>query len=295
MKPIEIQHIKKPKTFKEQVEILKSRGIIVTNNDLALNILKGINYYRLSAYILTHKKSDGNYHSISIEDIYKLYVFDKKLRNLILPMLEEIEIAFRTHISYLIAHKYGALGYKNISNFQNQSYHKKMLKSFDNEIERSDEIFVIHHKSEYDGVFPIWVMIEVTSFGVLSQMYNNLLEKDKDEIAEEYYNTKGEFVSTWLHSLSNIRNRCAHYGRLYNKNLTVTPKLFKADKKKGIKNNTLFANIYIIGRLSRNMYEWNHFITKLSAIIEEYDVVDLRKIGFPNNWRDILKNIHYNL
>lgn len=210
-------------------------------------------------------------------------------------MLEEIEIAFRTHISYLIAHKYGALGYKNISNFQNQSYHKKMLKSFDNEIERSDEIFVIHHKSEYDGVFPIWVMIEVTSFGVLSQMYNNLLEKDKDEIAEEYYNTKGEFVSTWLHSLSNIRNRCAHYGRLYNKNLTVTPKLFKADKKKGIKNNTLFANIYIIGRLSRNMYEWNHFITKLSAIIEEYDVVDLRKIGFPNNWRDILKNIHYNL
>lgn len=79
MKPIETQHIKKPKTFKEQVEILKSRGIIVTNNDLALNILKGINYYRLSAYILTHKKSDGNYHSISIEDIYKLYVFDKNL------------------------------------------------------------------------------------------------------------------------------------------------------------------------------------------------------------------------
>lgn len=275
------KHIKEPKSFNDQIKILKSRGIIINDDNLALNILKRINYYRLSAYILTHKKDDGNYHNISIEDVYRLYLFDKKLRNLIFPMLENIEIAFRTHISYFIAHKYGALGYKNTANFQNQSYHKKMLKSFDSEIERSDEIFVTHHKGEYNGVFPIWVVIEVTSFGVLSQMYNNLLEKDKDEIAEEYYNTKGEFVSTWLHSLSNIRNRCAHYGRLYNKNLTVTPKLFKADKKKGIKNNTLFANIYIIGRLSRSESEWNDFITQLLAIIEEYDIVNLSKIGFP--------------
>lgn len=284
-------YIKEPKSFKDQIEILKSRNVIIDNDDVALDILKGINYYRLSAYMLTHKKNDGNYHNISIEDVHKLYLFDKKLRNLILPMLENVEIAFRTHISYFIAHEYGALGYKDPANFQNQSFHRNMLKSFDDEIERSDEIFVTHHKSEYDGVFPIWVIIEVTSFGVLSKLYNNLLEKDKDKIANKYYNTKGEFVSTWLHSLSNIRNRCAHYGRLYNKNLTITPKLFKADKKKGIKNDTIFANIYILGRLSRNKYEWNDFITKLSDIIEQYDIVDLRKIGFPENWENILRNI----
>ena len=69
-------------------------------------------------------------------------------------------------------------------------------------------------------------------FWYFIKMYNNLLDEDKDEIADKYYNTKGEYVRTWLHALSNIRNRCAHYGRLYNKNLTVTPKLFRSDRKK---------------------------------------------------------------
>jgi hypothetical protein len=29
-------------------------------------------------------------------------------------------------------------------------------------------------------------------------MYSNLLDEDKDEIAEKHYNTKGEYVRTWL-------------------------------------------------------------------------------------------------
>lgn len=294
MKVETVRGIKDPKTFKEQIEILKFRNISIDSDKLAIYILKRVNYYRLSAYMLTHKKDDGNYDGISIEEVYDLYLFDKKLRNLILPMLENIEIAFRTHISYFIAHKYGALGYKNSKNFWNANYHKEMIDTLNYEIHRSDEIFVLHHKSEYNGVFPIWVLIEVTSFGTLSKMYNNLLNEDKDEIAAKYYNTKGEFVRTWLHALSNIRNRCAHYGRLYNKNLTVTPKLFRSDRKKGIKNNTIFANIYIIGRLSRDKSEWNHFVTKLSALIEEYDVVDLKHLGFPEEWETILRNIQIN-
>ncbi|MEY8414787.1 Abi family protein [Tissierella praeacuta] len=294
MKVEQKRHIKEPKTFREQIKILKSRNVTIDNDDFAISVLKKVNYYRLSAYMLTHKNHDGNYNNISIEEIYDIYLFDKKLRNLILPILENIEIAFRTHISYLVAHKYGALGYKDSNNFRNASYHKGMIDTFNDEIDRSDEIFVSHHKNEYDGVFPIWVLIEVTSFGTLSKMYNNLLDEDKDEIAGKYYNTKGEFVRTWLHALSNIRNRCAHYGRLYNKNLTITPKLFKSDRKKGINNNTIFANIYIMGRLSRDKSEWGNFVTKLSALIEEYDVVDLKYLGFPEEWEIILRNIQIN-
>ena len=145
--------IKEAKSFKEQIEILKSRNIIIENDDFAISILKRVNYYRLSAYMLTHKNTDGNYNNISIEEVYDLYLFDKRLRNLILLMLENIEIAFRTHIAYLIAHKYGALGYKEPNNFRNASYHKGMIDTFNYEIDRSDEIFVSHHKSEYNGVF----------------------------------------------------------------------------------------------------------------------------------------------
>ena len=63
--------------------------------------------------MLTDKTTDGIYDGISIQDVYSLYQLDKGFRNLILPMLDEIEVTFRTHISYLVAHKYRALRYKD--------------------------------------------------------------------------------------------------------------------------------------------------------------------------------------
>lgn len=45
--------------YEEQVEILKSRNLIIENEDRAISILQRVNYYRLSAYILTYKKDDG--------------------------------------------------------------------------------------------------------------------------------------------------------------------------------------------------------------------------------------------
>lgn len=293
MKIEESTDIKKPTTFEEQVQILKSRNLIIDNEEKAKSILEKINYYRLSAYMLTYKTNDGMYEGASIEEVYNLYTFDKKLRNLILPMLEDVEISFRTHISHLLAHKYGSLGYKDYRNFRNENYHRIMMDILKAEINRSDEIFVSHHKQKYKGEFPIWVIIEVATFGDLSKMYNNLLEKDQDEIAHKYYKTKGDFIRTWLYSLSNLRNRCAHYGRLYNKKLTITPKLFKVAKKKGIKNDTIFADIYIIGRLSNDKEEWEHFVTNLSALIEQYTVVELKYLGFPEDWENILRKIEY--
>lgn len=285
------ENIKTPKTFKEQIQILRSRNVSIGDEDEATSILQKVNYYRLSAYLLTYKAKDGSYRGASIEDAYSLYRFDKGLRNLILPNLENIEIAFRTHIAYLIAHKYGALGYKNHQNFKDTGYHKAMLSDFEDAIKRSSEIFVGHHKRKYGGVFPIWVIIELTTFGTLSKIYNNLVDSDKDAIASQYYNTKGDFVRTWLHSLATLRNICAHYGRLYNRQLRVTPRLFTADKKKGIRNSTVFANIFVMGRLTVDKAEWGHFVTRLTALLEQHEVVDLKYLGFPRDWEKVLRAI----
>lgn len=293
MKVGENGYIKKPTTFKEQVQILKSRNLIIDDEEKAIRILQRVNYYRLSAYMLSYKTNDELYEGASIDDVYSLYTFDKKLRNLILPLLEDVEISFRTHISYLLAHKYGALGYTDDRNFRNKDYHKSMLEILKQEIDRSDEIFVGHHKHKYKGEFPIWVIIEVATFGDLSKMYSNLLDEDKEEIAQKYYHTKSVFVRSWLHTLSNLRNKCAHYGRLYNKKLTTNPKLYKADMKKGIKNDRIFAGIYIMGRLSNDKDEWEHFVTKLAALIEQYDAVDLKYLGFPEDWEDLLRKMRY--
>lgn len=206
-------------------------------------------------------------------------------------MLESIEVAFRTHISYLIAHKYGPLGYNNSDNFKNRDYHKSMMKKFDDNVERSDETFILHHKEIYEGKFPAWVLMEIISFGDLSKMYNNMLDKDKEQIAKSYYGSKGHFVATWLHAQSTLRNRCAHYSRLYGKKLNVTPKLYNLDRKKGIENDTVFAVIYVMGRLSRDSKEWELFIGKLVDLFDRYSLIDLSQIGFPEIWEKILKDI----
>lgn len=283
--------IKKPTTFTEQINILKNRNLQINDESQAIEILSRINYYRLSAYMLSFKAGDRFHDGISFSDVYNLYEFDKALRSMIMGVLETIEIAFRTHIAYFIAHKYGAMGYENHENFRNIDYHSNMLQKFQEEIERSDEIFVQHHKSAYGGSFPIWVVIELTSFGVLSKIYNNLKEEDQNEIAGNYYNTKGEYVKTWLYTLSVFRNTCAHYGRLYDRRLKITPKLFKADRKKGINNNTVFSVLFITGRLLKDKNIWGSFVTNLAALIEKNEKVDLKPMGFPVNWEELLRGV----
>lgn len=45
--------VKPFKTYDEQLDILKRRGMIIEDEDYALKVLKSENYYRLSGYWLT--------------------------------------------------------------------------------------------------------------------------------------------------------------------------------------------------------------------------------------------------
>ena len=47
--------LKIPTTFLEQLERLKSYGVVVTDDCSAMTTLENINYYRLTAYLL-HKR-----------------------------------------------------------------------------------------------------------------------------------------------------------------------------------------------------------------------------------------------
>ncbi|TCS82514.1 Abi family protein [Tepidibacillus fermentans] len=284
-------NIKKPTTFEEQIEILKARNMVISDVEKAKNILKRISYYRLSAYMLTLKENDRFYDGISLEDVYNLYEFDKKLRNLLLGMLESIEITFRTHIAYLLAHKYGPIGYLDKNNFQNDQYHNDMILQINKEIDRSDELFIKHYKDKYKGIFPIWVAIEVTSFGLLSKIFSNMKNVDKKEIAESYYNIPYRYIESWLYVFSTIRNICAHYGRLYNRKLTITPRLDKKDKMKGINNNSIFSVLYIMGKVYLNKPAWESFVTNIKALIEEYENVDIKLMGFPAKWEMLLRQV----
>lgn len=285
--------IKPPTTFKEQVELYKGRKLCIEDSEYAEKTLQRVNYYRLTAYGLTLKDpliKDDYVAGSSFNKMLSIYDFDRRLRLLLLGAMETIEIAFRTHISYETAHKFGPLGYRDKENFINEKFHQDSLSELDMLIEKSrkGELFVEHHFKKYDGEFPIWAAIEVTSFGFLSKFYRNLSEDLKKHIAKNYYNVPYLYMESWLQTLSNVRNVCAHYGRLYNKQLTFKPKLFR-EEFKHFNNQYIFSGIYITERLLTRT-EGNRFITDLDALISEYESdIDFVHIGFPSNWKELLE------
>lgn len=290
----EKNRIKTPTTFAEQVNILKSRNLIVENEENAEEILSRINYYRFSAYTLTYKTNDFFSDKITFNEIYQLYIFDKKLRNLTLGLLETIEVLFRTQIAYYIAHEYGSLGYTDGNNFYSRNRHKKMMEKIESAIRKSDEIFIKHHRSHYNDHFPIWVVIEVFSFGMLSILFSNLKETDRNTIANNNFNVPYKYIKSWLHSLSTLRNICAHYGRTYDKPLTIKPMISNKDRKIGANNEYIFGAIFVAGKLMPDAEEWNSYIVNLSSLIEEYEIINLDLIGFPDNWENLLQSVNGN-
>src|SRR5699024_11046353 len=262
----ETLRLKQPKTYEEQIQILKDCGLMINNEIFAKDILSKINYYRFSAYTLTLKKDNLFHEGATFEKIYDLYKFDQKLRILLLSLLEQIEISFRTKISYHLAHKYGATPHLDLSNFEDEHYFYDMTRQIDSEIKRSKELFILHHQEKYDSVFPIWVVIEVTSFSLLSKIYSNLKSEDQDSIAS-YYSNNRFYIKNWLYDLSTLRNICAHFGRLYNRHLPIHFKLSKSQRKKVKYGNTTFSAIFVIGKIINDPELYSSFIININALI----------------------------
>jgi abortive infection bacteriophage resistance protein len=283
--------IKPPLTFKEQVELLKSRNLIIDDECFTKKVLSNINYYRLSGYSLSLRKDDKFYDGVNFDTIYQIYQFDKKLRYLLFDLVEAVEVSFRTHIAYYLAHKYGPLSYLKSIYFCNVDYHNEIILEIEKEIKKNKgkELFIVHHIGKYGGKFPVWVAVELFSFGMLSRFFNNMKKEDKDAISDEYYGIPSEYITTWLRCLVTLRNVCAHYGRLYNRLFTVNPKLSKKDKRLGIQQNKLFAYIFILKYLIKDKRRWLTFLTILQAFIEEFGVVDISLMGFPEKWTLLLE------
>lgn len=285
--------LKSPKTLEEQVNILKEHGMEIEDEEFAINVLSKINYYRFVSYAL-HKKRNKRYiQRTSFNDTYRLYEFDKKLRNSLMNILESIEVSIKTNIAYNIANRHGAEGHVKSEIFKNEKLHSEFLEKLYKEVERNKkEPFVIHHKSNYKGRFPIWVIIELASFGAVSRMYSNLLREDQRVIAKSWVNLDYKLLLGGLPNLSYIRNICAHYKKIYNRKLTIIPRLHKKYNKYNIDKTKIFASILVIKEFTirnNNEREWDMFLIQLESLIETYsDVVDLDLIGFTKRWREIL-------
>ncbi|GIK75850.1 MAG: abi family protein [Chloroflexota bacterium] len=308
-------------TFQQQLELLKSRGLGVTDDAAALSYLGRIGYYRLSAYWYSFRKSallqdpatkkitvqrlDDFYPGYTFQQALELYVFDKRLRLLVLDAIERIEVAIRVDIAYQLgqhdqfAHTNGALLHGNFSKKVNPvtglTRHQEWLNKYNQVLARSKEDFVRHYKQKYGLPLPIWVSVEIWEFGMLSTFFQGMTVADKTAIAAKYGIPDWQVMETWLRALNFVRNVAAHHSRLWNKNLVDQPKLPKPGDipefapllgKPDI-TSRLYVILCILIFFMRGICPNSSWPQRLREMLDQFPALPKQTIadmGFPADW-----------
>ncbi len=279
-----------PSTISEQIAKMKERGCVFGDEKKARETLKYINYYRISNYfepfsVSKHKYEEGT----TFEKIMQIYEMDRKLRSVLIAALEEIEIALRAAVSNFHALKYGATGYLNPSSFDRSHNHQSFMGRVNHLIECNDEReFVKHYNSKYGGKFPLWVVMELFSFGTLAFFYKDMHSADKKVLANDYYNCSPSELDNWIFCMNELRNYCAHYNRLYGNRfpmLPKTPRDFEPEL-----SDDVFGYIIVMKQLYHDRRNWNERVVKpISRMLKKNaDAARLSDIGFPENWETLL-------
>lgn len=237
------------------------------------------------------KTKNGNYgDKVTFEQIVELYLFNANFRQIIFPQIEKIEINVRCRIANYFAEQYGVLGYLEADNFVNSEYHQTFLEDIEEEIRRNAKApFVKNFQENYEGGnLPIYALVEVFSFGTLSKFYKNMKNPDKKAVAKSF-GVGYTYFESWLESISYVRNICTHYGRLYNAKLSKTPILYKEYSREGIGNNRIFGVLLCLKHLLKRDSHWKLFVQEVELLFEKYEQVDIKTMGFPENWKELLE------
>ena len=246
-------YTKSYKSVADQLALLASRGMEITDMAAASACLGRIGYYRLSGYWYPFRKShasmnpvtgqelldpktqtprtiieDGFRSGTTLQQVMDIYVFDKRLRLLFLDAIERVEVALRVDIALLIgardpwAHRdpnelHGHFS-KKIDPRTGKSEHQKWLDRLDFTFSRSQDEFVKHFKKKYVGEQPpIWIAIELWDFGMLSVFLSGMRIADREQLASKYGLPRADLLTSWARNINHVRNICAHHSRLWNR------------------------------------------------------------------------------
>lgn len=277
----------------------------------------------------THQfKADAEFKSV-----VDLYAFDRELRLLIMDAIERVEVAVRATFNNHMGTKYqteeahsGSHWYLNESLFKRDYNHKRMLSEVEscqskaqqelqrdikkiNQSKTSDENKKTHvqnrvrenyprfyqYNYQIPRLMPSWAMVEELTFGTISHLYQGLAkDADRKGIAKRFDVPQDVFQS-WLHTLNFVRNCCAHHTRLWNRELSISPKVPNGEQWQLPKrlepsmvqpNRRIYVVLLMLAHLMRQISPDSQWHNKVKALVTVmYPSVPLAPMGFPDNWR----------
>lgn len=287
------------KTLEEQIELLKSRGLRVDNEEMAREFLRVNNYYRVSGYSLTLRKNDVFYKNACFQNISDIYMFDYELRHILLKYIEEIEVKIKSIYAYEFARCNGETAYKDSAYFTNAQEHQKIINKVDaqKKLSLKNEAYIRHYEIELKQDMPIWAYIEIFTIGDISKLYSISTANLKNAIAAQFGLTMtkgGQLLGDYLYVMTNLRNLCAHGSRLFNRIFIRKPtlnsnekKLLIRDKAGTIDNAHLYGFVIMMRRLL-SKESFKEMKAEIISLKSKFPFVSMRYYGFRDDWELVL-------
>lgn len=230
-------------SYEEQLDKFLERGMQIKDREYCIKKIENINYYKLKEFAIPYSKKIGEnltYENVFLEQIIKRFYLDKNLRIHLLHAIEKIEISLKNKIAYILGERLGAFGYLNFKDWGDKDkYCKYYLKiqqdKFRNEISkkinRTANPFIIEFKTNHPHEdLPIWLLVEILTFGEILEIYNLMTKNDRIKIAKFYNSNTSEF-SSWLTHLKLVRNMCAHNSGIIDIKFKTIPQIRDEWKK----------------------------------------------------------------
>ena len=283
--------------LEQQIETLKRRGLIINDEAVAQQALDSISYFRLADYWF-HLEADHHSHQFlpgsHFDEILTCYQFDKELKAILFKAIQTIEVAVRSKIIKHIAPACGPFWFMEPDKAVNQHRFEQNLETIRKEVNRSRERFIREHFQKYTGpdLPPVWKTLEVVSLGVLSKLFNNFKDSGlKHTVARDFGLNHHRFLSSWLESLTALRNHCAHHARVWNRSYPVKPTTPANMPNVWISDFTfpedrLYPQLCCIAYWLHSIDSESTFTTDIKVLLTEYPMTNPASMGFPRNWQD---------
>lgn len=311
------------KTYRQQLAILRSRGLSIPDGSKAMRVLETDHYYSLiNGYKDMFLQVDNSGIPISPEryikgatfdEIHKLYSFDRDLRNTLIKYLLNFESSLKSKIAYRFTEEHKeSHAYLVMKNYTRDP---KKLKDVLRTISTISQIIsnngnkknsIGHHIDKHGGV-PLWVLVSYLTLGNMNYFYLCLEDSLRNKIAKDFavsynrdYEASEQITADMLEDVIKtatfFRNKCAHVERLYNFSLnkparnSVISKCINIDNKYLDKGN-LFTIISFLKLVipkkdhKRLIREVTHLIDEYSHSITSVSFSNVLDImGFPTKW-----------
>ena len=196
--------------------------------------------------------------------------------------IESIEIAFRTALCYYMCESFGSHWYQDANLFRNQGQHRILLSMIDRDLGRSSELFINHYRNTYISPLrpPAWMIVELFTIGTVSKLFQNIKDTRIKKKISKHFSQSLPVMESWMHSLTSLRNFCAHHARLWNRHFSFTLSVPRKSVGTMIVVDRFRDYAWTINELLNSIHSDTSWLSDLQELLFDADFVDKRAMGF---------------